>query len=104
MKDLVKIKNKLLQELKLNSNFVRGSLNSVCAKCNRANCICEKEHPKKAYRLTYKDSLQKTQIVYIPEKKIPKIEEMIDNYAKARAIMEELIEVNLEIFKNKDTC
>ncbi len=104
MKDLVKRKSKLLKKLELNSNFVRGSLNSVCAKCNRAKCICEKKYPKKAYRLTYKNSQQKTQIVYIPEKKIPKIKEMIDNYAKARAIMDALIEVNLEIFKDKEMC
>jgi len=91
--------SKLLKNLELNSNFAKGSLNSVCAKC-----ICEVKYSRKAYRLTYKNSQQKTKIVYIPEHKIPEIKKMIANYSKVRKVMEELIEVNLEIFKEKGAC
>lgn len=104
MKDLLKKKNTLLRKLDLNSYFVKGSLNCVCAKCNRANCICEVKSSRKAYRLTYKNKQQKTRIVYIPESKIPEIKKMIANYTKARKVLEELIEVNLEIFKKQDDC
>jgi len=101
MKELLKRKNKLLKKLESNSNFVRGSLNSVCAKCNRANCICKVKNLRKAYRLTYKNSQQKTRIVYIPESKISEIKKMIANYAKTRKVVEEIIEINLEIFKKQ---
>lgn len=104
MKEMIKRKNKLLKNLELNSNFAKGSLNSVCAKCNRSKCICEVKYSRKAYRLTYKNSQQKTKIVYIPEHKIPEIKKMIANYSKVRKVMEELIEVNLEIFKEKGAC
>jgi len=60
MKRLIKRKKALMGTLAQCGNVVRGSINSVCGKCNRANCICEKKSPTKAYRLTDKDSRQKT--------------------------------------------
>lgn len=83
------------------SDFARGSINSVCANCNRARCICEKKRSQRAYRLTYKDNQQKTRIVYIPRNGLKKIRKMIANYAKSRKILEQLIETNLEIFKKE---
>lgn len=103
MKDILLRKKAILKRLEHCSSFVRGSINSVCAKCNRAKCVCEKKiKSKRAYRLTYKDLHQKTKIVYIPQGKLPEIKTMIANYAKARRVMEELVELNLEIFKNKE--
>jgi len=104
MKDLLKRKNKLLSKIEQNSNFVRGSLNSVCVKCNRANCICKEKSSRKAYRLTYKNNQQKTRIVYVKKGKILEIKKMIGNYVEIRKILEELLEVNIEIFKNQDSC
>ena len=101
MKDLVARRNELMREFEKCSNFVRGSINSVCAKCNRARCICDKKTSRRAYRLTYKDRLQKTRIVYIPRSRLPKIRKMIANYSKSRKIMEQIIEINIEIFKNE---
>ncbi len=101
MKDLVARRNELLREFEKCSDFVRGSINSVCAKCNRAHCICETKTSRRAYRLTYKDSEQKTRIVYIPEWRLPKIRKMIANYAKLRKIIDQLIEINIEIFKKE---
>ena len=101
MKDLIAKRKTLLKELKYYSNFVRGSINSVCAKCNRARCICDKKTSRRAYRLTYKDDQQKTRIVYIPEWKLPKIRKMIANYSIIRNIIDQLIEINIEIFKKE---
>jgi len=101
MKDLVKRRNELLREFEKCSDFVRGSINSVCAKCNRARCICETKTSRRAYRLTYKNSEQKTRIVYIPEWRLPRIREMIANYSKLRMIIDQLIEINIEIFKKE---
>lgn len=101
MKDLVARRNELMREFEKCSDFVRGSINSVCAKCNRARCICDKKTSRRAYRLTYKNSEQKTRIVYIPRSRLPKIRKMIANYSKSRKIMEQIIEINIEIFKNE---
>jgi len=106
MKDITKgmkdERNVLLKKLAQYSSAIRGSITSVCAKCSRANCICDKRTPRKAYRLTYKDRRQKTRIVYIPRSRLPEIKRMIANYSKSRKIMEQLIETNIRIFKNGD--
>lgn len=106
MKDIIKDmgdrRNALLKELAQYSSIVRGSITSVCAKCSRANCICDKRTPRKAYRLTYKDRQQKTQIVYVPRSRLPEIKGMITNYSKSRKILEQLIETNIRIFRNGD--
>ncbi len=99
MRDPFQRRNTLLSKLGQYSDFLRGSVNSVCAKCNRAHCICEKRTLRKAYRLTYKDSQQKTRIVYIPRSRLPEIRRMLANYARLRKTMEQLFETNIEIFK-----
>ena len=96
-------RNVLLKKLNQYSEFVRGSINSVCATCNRASCICKKKSSKMAYRLTYKDSQQKTRIVYIPRSKLRKMRKMIANYIKVRKIVEQLVELNIVEFK-QDRC
>ncbi len=95
-------REELLRKFEKYSEFVRGTVNSVCAKCNRASCICDKKTTKRAYRLTYKDSHQKTRIVYVPKNKLPQIRKMIANYSRSRKIIEQLIEINLAIFKEKE--
>ena len=99
MKDPTRIRDALLRKFVQGSDFVRGSVNSVCAKCNRAGCICEKKTSRRAYRLTYKDSRQKTRIVYVPRSALPRIRKMIANYSRSRQLIEDLIETNIEIFK-----
>lgn len=99
MEGLVRKRNALRKRLEACSDFVRGSINSVCATCNRARCICDKKTLRKAYRLTYKDSQQRTRIVYIPRSRLAEIRKMITNYARSRRIIEQLIETNIQLFK-----
>ena len=101
MKNLMRKRNALLKRFEHCSEFVRGSINSVCAKCNRAHCICEKKTSRRAYRLTYKDSQQKTRIVYVARSALPKIRKMIANYSRSRQIVDQLIETNIEMFKKE---
>ena len=51
--------------------------------------------------MTYKDSRQKTRTVYIPRSGLTRIRKLIANYAKARDIIEQLVETNIEIFKKE---
>jgi len=104
MKDLIRRREALLKKFVQCSDFARGSVNSVCAACNRAGCVCEKKTSRKAYRLTYKDSRQKTQIVYIPKNRLPEIRRLMANYSKSCKIIEQLIEANLAAFKKGSGC
>jgi hypothetical protein len=101
MRALLRKRNALLKKLDQCSEFVRGSINSVCATCSRARCICEKKSSRRAYRLTYKDSRQKTRIVYVPRSRLSRIRKMIANYARLRTLIEQLIETNIEVFKEE---
>jgi hypothetical protein len=99
MKRLIERRESLLSTLAQCGNVVRGSINSVCGRCNRANCICEKKSAAKAYRLTYKDSRQKTRIVYVAKHRLPEIRRLLANYSRLREVIGQLITANIEIFK-----
>jgi hypothetical protein len=102
IKDLIRKRNALLKKFEQYSEFARGSITSVCSTCNRAQCICEKKTPLRAYRLTYKDSQQKTRTVYIPRSALPRIRKRLANYGQARNIIEQLVETNIELFKKEN--
>ena len=97
----VKKRNDLLKKLTRFPEFVRGSITSVCSTCNRARCICSKKSSRMAYRLTYKDSQQKTRSVYVKKDQLPRMRKMIANYARLRKLIEQLVEVNIEAFKEE---
>ena len=101
MKVLLQEKESLLQGFRDCSEFLRGSITSVCSTCNRANCICKGKPTGRAYRLTYKDKQQKTRTVYISNSQLPEARRMIKNYSKMRNLMDKLFETNIEIFKKK---
>lgn len=94
-------RQELLRRLVQCAEFVRGSITRVCVRCGRSRCLCERKTGGQAYRLTYKASPQKTRIVYVPRSRLPRIRQMIVNYARARALVEKLIETNIAIFKEE---
>lgn len=99
MKALLKKRETLLRRIAGCSEFLRGSITSVCSTCNRAICICTGKPTGQAYRLTYKDTEQKTHTAYISRAQLPKAQRMLANYAKMRKLNEELFEINIAIFK-----
>ena len=101
MKALLHRKESLLRKITDCSEFLRGSITSVCSTCNRANCICKGKPTGKAYRLTYKDKQQRTRTVYISRSQLPEARRMIKNYSKVRELMDELFETNIAILKKK---
>lgn len=101
MKALLHKKESLLQGIDDYSEFLRGSITSVCSTCNRANCICTGKPTGKAYRLTYKDKQQKTRTVYISHAQLPEARRMLSNYSKMRDLMDKLFETNIAILKKK---
>ncbi len=99
MKALLIKKETLLRRIADCSEFLRGSITSVCSTCNRATCICKGNPTGRAYRLTYKDAGQKTQTVYISRSHLPKARKMLANYAKIKKLNEEMLKINIAIFK-----
>ena len=101
MKNPLKRQMALAEKLAQYPDFIRGSITSVCSTCNRANCICQKKSSRRAHRLTYKDTQQKTRTVYVRKEQLPKVKKMIANYARVRKLIDEMVEVNIEIFKSE---
>lgn len=98
------LKKRRSQQAKLEkySEFLRGSITSVCSTCNRAKCICKTPSTRKAYRLTYKDSQRKSRTLYLSAEEVSEVRRKIANYAKMRKIMEQLLETNIAIFKKRN--
>lgn len=101
MKKLTQKRSDLLAKLNNLGPVARGSITQVCSTCNRARCICKSPSTKRAYRLTYKDTQQKTKTVYIPHGKVGEIRKMLANYKRMRQLTEQLIQINVEIFKSE---
>ena len=99
MQKLIQRRAGLLARLGTGGNFIKGSITCVCGTCGRAHCLCAKKSKAKAYRLTYKDGRQKTQSVYIPRPRLPEMKRLIANYARARALVQQIIEINIALFK-----
>jgi len=54
--------------------------------------------------MTYKDRQQKTRTVYLRAEQLPRIRKMIANYARVRKLVDQLVEVNIELFKAETRC
>eukprot|EP00831_Metopus_contortus_P028870 TRINITY_DN23872_c0_g1_i1.p3 TRINITY_DN23872_c0_g1~~TRINITY_DN23872_c0_g1_i1.p3 ORF type:complete len:108 (-),score=3.30 TRINITY_DN23872_c0_g1_i1:246-569(-) len=101
MNDYVRKRSELLHQLANVPPFLRGSITCVCAKCSRAKCICVAGPVRRAYRLTYKNDNQKTQTVYVPEYELERVQQLIANYHQFRKLAEQLVAVNVEVFKEE---
>ncbi|MBU4009327.1 MAG: hypothetical protein KJ882_01065 [Proteobacteria bacterium] len=101
--NLLKKREQLLKKQKNFSAFFKGSISNVCGSCQRVSCICKKTTSKRTYRLTYKDKNQKTKIVYFPQKRLREVKRLRANYDKFREINEQIMELNIRIFKESNT-
>jgi len=96
-----KKRDELAGRLAACTDFVRGSISSVCSTCNRVHCVCRKPSSRKAYRLTYKDRHQKTRTVYIPREQLARMKTLLANYARVRKLIDQLVEANIRVFREK---
>lgn len=99
LKALLKKRETIVRRITGCSDFMRGTITSVCSTCNRAKCICTAHSAHRAYRLTYKEPGQKSRTVYIPATHLARARKMIRNYSTLRKLNEQLLELNIEIFK-----
>jgi hypothetical protein len=101
VKKLNEQQEKLVEQLLKRKNMIKGSISSVCVNCSRANCTCETKTDRRAYRLTYKEKGQKSKILYVPREEVQAVEKMILNYKQSKLIIDQLIDVNVKIFKER---
>lgn len=101
MKNLIKRRDVLLKRLVTAGDFIRGSITDVCGTCGRAQCVCRGKPRTKAYRLTYKDGEQKTQIVYIPKGRLSEMQRRIANYARIRSLIQQINQLNIAMFRKQ---
>ena len=97
--NLSKKRAQLLKKQREFSEFLKGSISDVCGSCQRANCICESTTSKRTYRLTYKDKGQKTKIMYFPQQRLREVKRLRANYDRLREINDQIMELNIRIFK-----
>jgi hypothetical protein len=99
MQNLIKQRETLLRRLVEAGDSIKGSITAVCGTCARASCVCAGKAGTKAYRLTYKDPAQKTQIVYVPRRRFSEIKRQVASYRRMRALIQQLLQTNIAIFK-----
>jgi len=83
--------------------MVRGSVVKLKGKCGKANCGCARDREREHTRY-YLSSSQagKTQMVYVPKKRLPEVEEGIRAWKTFKETAKELAETNLaEILQEK---
>ena len=97
--NLLKKREQLLKKQKKFSEFLKGSIGDVCGSCQRVNCICKKTTSKRTYRITYKDKNQKSKIMYFPQQRLREVNKLRSNYNKFREINDQIMELNIKIFK-----
>ncbi len=54
---------------------------------------------KVSYLLTYKGADAKTKSIYVRKDRIPSVKRMIRQYKRAKQILEDMVELNVELFK-----
>jgi hypothetical protein len=91
---------KLLKEFEKCAYFLKGTISDFCGNCHRATCICSVRTDKRSYRLTYKDKMQKTKMLYLPRDRVQEAKKLLTNYARLKTILERLLDANIETFKN----
>ncbi len=94
-KALVEAKiEKALTALSKSGEMLKGNINRVL--------LGEKKKgggKRESYLLTFKGDSNKTKTLYISKDRLEKVEKMIKNYQKAKLRLEEIVELNVELFK-----
>ena len=87
-----------LRELRTLGNLMRGSLVLTGVRCGAPRCDCAKgvKHLKKHLKVTLKGH---TRTAYVGEQRAPEVQQLLSEYLRARALIEELTTVNLELLR-----
>ena len=96
---LKKKKNYLMNKLRNFDDFIRGSITTIKHKCGNKNCKCHLKGEKHSGLYFSVNIKQKTKLIYLGNKNIDDLNVLLENYNKLKQLLDDIVLVNLEIFK-----
>ena len=83
--------------------IMRGSLIERYKRCGRPGCHCAKGrgHGPKVY-LSVSVSGERPQMDYVPNARGEEVRELVENFNKAREILNEICAINTELLRRKE--
>jgi hypothetical protein len=100
--DLVRRRDRHLDQLPDLREVLRGSLVTRYRRCGRANCHCAREGDPghgPAYYLVVTVSPGETVQVYVPREKEEEVRKWIGNFNRVRQILEEISSINRTLLR-----
>ena len=100
----LKQKRKELVEKLQNLNFamLRGSLVKKYRRCGKPNCHCVEEQGHEGYALSVSMTGRSPLMIYVSLKNKDIVMQALANYQNAQKIIEEISNVNRELFAQKE--
>ena len=94
----------LLRQLPPLKATLRGSLIERFKRCGRPGCKCARGvgHGPKVY-LSVSVPRARPVMVYVPQDHRRDVEQWVANYRRARQLLDEISEINLELLRRRET-
>ena len=86
----------LLKSLPIADGILKGSISKVSLGKRK-----DGKGERESYLLTCKGRDNKTKTVYVSKDNLPKVQAMIENYHTTKMLLEEIVELNMVLFKIK---
>jgi hypothetical protein len=93
----------LLRQLPSLKAILRGSLIERYKRCGKVGCSCmqgQGHGPK--YYLSVSHPGARPEMVYVPTGYQEQVNALLDNYRQARALLDEICEINLELLRRRE--
>jgi hypothetical protein len=93
----------LLRQLPTLKAILRGSMIERYKRCGKSGCSCmqgQGHGPK--YYLSVSRSGTRPEMVYVPNGYHEQVNALVDNYRQARAVLDEICEINLELLRRRE--
>lgn len=93
----------LLRQLPSLKAILRGSLIERYKRCGKSGCSCmqgQGHGPK--YYLSISRPGARPEMVYVPTGYRDQVNALIENYRQARAVLDEICEINLELLRRRE--
>lgn len=96
-------RRKLLGDMPSLEHIMRGSLIERFKRCGRPGCHCAdgRGHGPKIY-LSVSVSGERPQMGYVPNARTDEVRALVDNFNKAREILNEICAINTELLRRRE--
>ena len=101
--ELRRRRRRLLGDMPPLERIMRGSLIERYKRCGRPGCHCAngRGHGPKIY-LSVSVSGERPQMDYVPNARADEVRELVDNFNRAREILNEVCAINTELLRRKE--